>query len=268
MMGDEFTLSDDEPKKDPKDDRLGYAPFAERLANVVINMTVPNGYAIGLHGKWGSGKTTVVNFILDHIKKQNSEAKKIEHVDFRPWIVSGHQDLMSAFFKLLSEQLKPNEGKGRKLLNIVKETTAQGADSLVDAAAKLSVAIDPSGGVMSGLAGGFGKKALNSALANFLNTPSLQKAYESLRAKLSTSNRRFLITIDDIDRLEDDEIKSIMQMVKTIGRLPNVIYLLVYDREIVWQALDEGVSRVGPRFAEKIVQQEVELPLPGKNSLL
>nr|WP_280988249.1 KAP family NTPase [Georhizobium profundi] len=247
---------------------MGYAPFAERLANVIVNMNVPNGYVIGLHGKWGSGKTTVVNFILEHIKKHQDEAKKVEHVDFRPWIVSGHQDLMAAFFKLLSEQLKPKEGKVRKLFKRGMHTTAQGTDSLVDAAVTLSVAIDPSGGVFSRLAGGFGKKALNAAASNYLKTPSLQKAYEDLRDLLSKSDRRFFVTIDDIDRLEDDEIRSIMQMVKTIGRLPNVIYLLVYDREIVWRALEEGTDRVGPRFAEKIVQQEVELPLPGKNVLL
>ena len=270
MKGDEYTLGDDQPKKDLKDDRLGYAPFAERLANVVINMNVPNGYVIGLHGKWGSGKTTVVNFILEHIRKHNEkdEARKVEHVDFRPWIVSGHQDLMAAFFKLLSEQLKPKEGKVKKLFNSGMRSAAEGADNLVDAAATLSVAIDPSGGVISGLAGGFSKKALNAVLGKYLNSPSLQKAYENLRDQLTKSNRRFLVTIDDIDRLEDFEINSIMQMVKTIGRLPNVIYLLVYDREIVWQALDEGIDRVGPRFAEKIVQQEVELPLPGKNALL
>jgi hypothetical protein len=268
MTGDAYTLGDDQPKKDPNDDRLGYAPFAERLANVVINMNVPNGYVIGLHGKWGSGKTTSVNFILNYIKKHKDHSQKIEHIDFRPWMVSGHQDLMAAFFKLLSEQLKPKEGKVKKIWARGVRTTAEGADSLVDAAATLSVAIDPSGGVISGLAGGFGKKALNSAFAKFLETPSLQKAYENLTALLSTSSRRFLVTIDDIDRLEDDEIKSIMRMVKTVGRLPNVIYLLVYDREIVWQALDEDALRVGPRFAEKIVQQELELPLPGKNDLL
>jgi hypothetical protein len=59
-----------------------------------------------------------------------------------------------------------------------------------------------------------------------------------------------------------------MQMVKTIGRLPNVLYVLVYDREIVWQALDERKDRIGPKFAEKIVQQEVELPSPSKHALL
>lgn len=235
-------------------------------------MSVPSGYVVGLHGKWGSGKTTVVNFILEHLKKHNEntkdEAKKVEHIDFRPWIVSGHQDLMAAFFKLLSEELKPKNGKIRKAFNFGMRTAAEGSDKLVEAAATMALAIDPTGGVISGVAGNVGKKTLKSMLGKFLETPSLQQAYEDLKTLLTSSGRRFVVTVDDIDRLEDEEIKSIMQMVKTLGRLPNVIYLLVYDRDIVYQALDEKVDRVGPRFAEKIVQQEVELPLPGKNALL
>ncbi|RYE10509.1 MAG: hypothetical protein EOP22_03975 [Hyphomicrobiales bacterium] len=272
MKRDEYAFGDDQPKKDLKDDRLSYAPFSGRLANVIVNMSVPNGYVIGLHGKWGSGKTTVVNFILEHLKKHNEGARdqthKVEHIDFRPWIVSGHQDLMAAFFKLLSEQLKPKEGKVKGAWNIGMRTAAEGSDNLVDAAATMALTVDPSGGVISGFASNIGKKALKSVLGKYLDTPSLQKAYEDLRNQLTSSGRRFLVTIDDIDRLGDEEIKSIMQMVKTIGRLPNVVYLLVYDREIVYQALDEKVDRVGPRFAEKIVQQEVELPLPSKNALL
>ena len=58
-----------------------------------------------------------------------------------------------------------------------------------------------------------------------------------------------------------------MQMVKSIGSLPNVVYLLSYDRQIVWDVLDRGVNRANPRFAEKIVQQEIELPTPSKNAL-
>jgi hypothetical protein len=59
-----------------------------------------------------------------------------------------------------------------------------------------------------------------------------------------------------------------MQMVKTVGRLPNVVYLLAYDRSIVWKALDGDLERTSPKFAEKIVQQEIELPQPSKESLL
>src|SRR5258707_10253799 len=67
-----------------------------------------------------------------------------------------------------------------------------------------------------------------------------------------------------------DENRSILQMGKTVGRLPNVLYLLAYDRNKVWEALDESIApeRDGPNFCEKIVQQEIELPRPAKEDLL
>lgn len=273
MQSDEFMLGDDQPKTNPwQQDRLGYAPFARRLANVVINMRVPNGYVIGLHGRWGSGKTTVVNFIIAYLKKHNQEtdgdAAKVEHIDFRPWIVAGHQDLMVAFFKLLSEHLGPKEGRFKHRWKRRLKFLSGATDKLVDAAATLAITVDPSGGTVSGVAGSLAKQSINSIVDKYLEAPSLQRAYEDLREQLAASGRRFLVTVDDIDRLEDEEIKSIMRMVKTLGRLPNVMYLLVYDRDIVWQALDEGIDRVGPKFAEKIVQQERELPQPQKNALL
>jgi predicted KAP-like P-loop ATPase len=62
---DLFTLQDDLPKEDPwRDDRLGFAPFAERLSKVIANLDAPNGYVIGLQGERGSGKTTALNFVM------------------------------------------------------------------------------------------------------------------------------------------------------------------------------------------------------------
>src|SRR5471032_1687350 len=111
MSGDDILkLSDDAPKENPwQDDRLGFHPFAERLSKVILNLQVPNGYVIGLHGEWGSGKSTAINFVKAFLEKHNvetdDETKRIDILDFRPWIISGHQDLISAFFKVLSEQL-------------------------------------------------------------------------------------------------------------------------------------------------------------------
>jgi predicted KAP-like P-loop ATPase len=66
-------FSDDSPKKNPwSEDRLGYKPFAERIAKAVLNLHAPNGYVIGLHGAWGSGKSTALNFVQAFLEKHNS----------------------------------------------------------------------------------------------------------------------------------------------------------------------------------------------------
>ncbi|WP_287184340.1 P-loop NTPase fold protein [Mesorhizobium sp.] len=264
-------LGDDLPKENPwRDDRLGYAPFAKSIARVIISLTAPNGYVIGLHGQWGSGKSTIINFILAHLKKHNAEHEddQVIHIDFRPWIVSGHQDMIVAFFKILSEKLGPKDGKWVRFWKRTAGFVSGTTDNLVDAAATVALSVDPSGGVASGFAGRLAKKSVDAMLGRFLEDPSLQAAYENLRSQLGRSGNRFLVTVDDIDRLENSEARSIMQMVKSIGQLPNVVYLLSYDREIVWGALDQGANRQGPRFAEKIVQQEIELPKPTRNALL
>jgi hypothetical protein len=266
-----YVLGDDLPKQNPwEDDRLGYAPFAKRIARVIISQGAPNGYVIGLHGQWGSGKSTIINFILAFLIKHNAEHDDdpVIHIDFRPWIVSGHQDLIAAFFKILSEKLGPKDSKWKRRWKSACRLIHSNTDNLVDAAAKVAMIVDPSVGAASGVGAALAKESVNALLVRFLEDPSLQAAYESLKEQLRRSGKRFIVTIDDIDRLEDENVRSIMQLVKSIGCLPNIVYLLSYDREIVWGALDQGVKRSGPRFVEKIVQQEIDLPKPSKSALL
>lgn len=263
-------LGDDLPKENPwVQDRLNYAPFASRIAKTIISLAAPNGYVIGIHGQWGAGKSTVINFILSYLKKHNVEHEEdqVIHIDFRPWIVSGHQDLITAFFKILSERLGPRESRWTRFCRRTFQFLHGTTDNLVDAAATVALTIDPTGAA-SGFGANVAKKSVNALLGRFLEDPSLQAAYESLREQLERSGKRFLVTIDDIDRLEHDDVRAIMQMVKSIGQLPNVVYLLSYDRDIVGDALDNKVNRIGPKFAEKIVQQEIELPKPSRNALL
>lgn len=269
-----YAFHDDLPKENPwKEDRLGYKPFCEQLAKVILNLTAPNGYVIGLHGEWGSGKSTGLNFIRAFLDKHNQEAEhdseRITLVDFRPWIISGHQDLIAAFFKIMAESIGDQPGFWKRQWRRAMRAFKIGGDPLVDAVATVAVTVDPSGtvGAASKATAPLFKKSLGALVDNFLAEPSLQMAHEELKKRLTERKQRFLVTIDDIDRLQDNEINSIMQMVKTVGRLPNAIYLLAYDRAIVWDALD-GKRSKGPRFGEKIVQQEIELPQSSKDLLL
>ena len=193
-----YILGDDVPKSDPGDDRLDHAPFAETIAHTVVSVNAPNGYVIGLRGPWRSGKSTVLNFTAEYLRRHNNEHPndQIAHIDFRTWLITGHQDLIAVFFKLLSESLAPRSDRlarlGKRALRFFWGTT----DNLVDTAATISVAVDPSGGGGAGFAGNLTRKSLNSLIDSFLENPSLQQVYEKLKKQLGRSRKRFLVTID------------------------------------------------------------------------
>ncbi|ETZ32354.1 KAP family P-loop domain protein, partial [Mycobacterium intracellulare MIN_061107_1834] len=52
-------------------------------------------------GPWGSGKTTFVNFVRGELATLG-----VPILDFNPWMFSGAQALVDAFFVEISSQLK------------------------------------------------------------------------------------------------------------------------------------------------------------------
>jgi hypothetical protein len=70
--------------------------------------------------------------------------------------------------------------------------------------------------------------------------------------KKLTDGRKLLIIIDNIDRLYPLQIKRIFDIVKGIGDLPNIIYILAFDKQIVSKALNE-------KYLDKFIQHSVFL---------
>lgn len=268
-------FADDTPKSDPwHDDALGFDKFAERITKALVEQKAPSGYVVGLHGEWGAGKSTILNFVRAYLLKWRDEGRddmaNLQWLEFDPWIVSGHQDLAAAFFKVLSEKVGDAAEKHASLRRLAKGAVDIGADKIADAAASVGWIIDHTGGAASKAGAAVGKAALKKAAEKWLSEPSLQKTYMQLVQRLKAADRRFIVFIDDIDRLTNEEIRSLMQMVKTVGRLPNVTYVLSYDRQIVWAALGSFAPTDGARsgYAEKIVQHEMEVPVPSRTGLM
>lgn len=61
-------LSAYKPLTEPTTDILGYAPFAHHLADSICQMKFPGGFVIAIYGSWGSGKSTMLNFIVHYQK--------------------------------------------------------------------------------------------------------------------------------------------------------------------------------------------------------
>ena len=99
----------------------------------------------------------------------------------------------------------------------------------------------------------------NNPLNSFIE--SLRFNHDKIRAALKeiTKNRKLLIVIDDVDRMKPTQIKQIFDLVKGIGNLPNVVYLIAFDKIVVSKAINPDIPTEGEKYLDKLINLQVPL---------
>jgi KAP-like P-loop domain-containing protein len=225
------------------DERLRRTGFADALA-AQISSAGQSGVVMALTGPWGSGKTSLLNLIDERLSEQPDAIV----VRFNPWYFSGTEQLLQHFFSEMGGQL---EEKSPKLKEVGAWLKRYGA-------LLTPLRFVPVAGVWAEAAGN-AAEAVGASLIR--DEESLQKQHGELSRRLAESRQRVVIMVDDIDRLEDDEIKQVMRLVRLVGDFDNVVYLLAFDAGHVAGVLgDVGGHDEGRRYLEKIVQLSYEVP--------
>lgn len=252
----------------PESDALERGPFVASLVKTLVHtdydastgaMTArrATGFVVGLTGEWGLGKSSVLN-LLSH------ELKQMEHVvvaTLNPWLFKGRDELVEAYFNSLREALGYSTSeKTRKLLRqlerykasieLVGTTTAGIIDVVVGAGAATT----------------FWNKWLLK-LVRLLNKPKELSAHQerkNLEAKLAEEKIAVVVLIDELDRVEDEEVRAVAQLVKAVGDIKGISYLVAYDQDRVAQALGKGATsderqKTGESYLEKIIQFPIPL---------
>ncbi|WP_063683456.1 KAP family P-loop NTPase fold protein [Bradyrhizobium stylosanthis] len=251
-------LHNDRPIAGPAEDRFGVDPFAQTLASSLRGMESPDGTVVALNGPWGSGKSSIVNLIKHHLG-DTSRGAEITVLDFACWWFRGEEALALEFFRQLYAGLSPSLGKRfRKALPKLATRVLQ-AGSTVGAAVDLTGATAGTGTLLS--------KATSWISYFFGGGDTVEKLHRELVDELSRQQKRFLIIIDDIDRLSPDEALVMFRLVKSVGRLPNIVYLLVFDRELAEKVVAERYPSEGHHYLEKIIQAAFDTPPPRPSDL-
>ncbi|MFT5381308.1 MAG: putative KAP-like P-loop ATPase [Alteromonas macleodii] len=241
----------DSPILTKNDDQYGVTLFSETLAKSFLKIKNPVGTTIALHGPWGSGKSSVVNLVKEILKQENVENLTVS--EFKSWWFRGEEALALAFLQNLNSILRT------AFKDKVKDLVPKMGRGLLQAGPVIgsALALTPAG-PLGGLIGG----AFDFTKRFFPEGDALEEIFLKLSEVLKKENRRFLIIIDDIDRLSPDEVIAIFRLVKSVGKLPNVMYLLVFDRKLAESIVQEKYPSEGPHFLEKIIQAGFELPTP------
>lgn len=244
----------DKPIDSKGDDQLGRYGFAALLAQSLLNLNTQDTFTVGLFGKWGSGKTSIVNMMLNEIdehQKSCPENEKLIVVHFEPWNFSSADQLLSQFFIRLSSEFR---SKGDERLSKIGEALETYSDAF-----DLLSAVPLAGNLLAFL-GKKGAEVAGSKLKKGGDEKDISKQKEFVIKLLQEQSNRILVVIDDIDRLSNEQIRQVFQLVTSVAKFPNTIYLLVFDKDIVVKALEKVQEGSGKDYLEKIIQMPIQIP--------
>lgn len=238
-----ITIHSDKPIIDGNNDLFQRYEFAKRIAKVISSQPEGDSLVVGLYGKWGEGKTTLMNFIQSELPTDSIV------INFNPWLFSDENHLLKAFFEGLAGALN-KESKNSK--EKIGGFLAEYADSM---------------GVLTQFLG-FNTKGLES-LGKKMGALSTEKLKERIDKYIEDSGKKIYVFIDDIDRLDINEIQSVFKLVKLVGNFPNTCYVMAFDNEMVSAALAPKYtgSEGGHNFLEKIIQLPILIPKASLRSL-
>lgn len=235
----------DDPLEEPKGDALDRERLAERVANTLSAVAQGSDSAVvALIGPWGSGKTSLLNAVERHLRTRGGWRV----ASYNPWLYSTMETAAAGFFSELKSALPDGV-----MAEDIRATLGRLGARMAPAGALAGlVGVDASGSI----------RALADAVGGDQSPEAMRKrAAEQLR----TLDSPILVVLDDLDRLEPDELLLTFKLVRLLGRLPNVYYLLAYDEATLEDVLQRS-SLVGPgagrarEYLEKMVQVRLDIP--------
>ena len=288
----------DRPIEKSEEDLLERGSFAHSVARAILGWKERDSLVIAIYGKWGSGKSSVKNLIVEFL---DDEDEHPEILEFNPWSWSGSDHLSEQFFRELGVTIgKMGElAESRKLisrLRLYQAYLSTGRHLVLGLSGPLRYLIvgalvlgfiptlflqnvwiqglvfvllvgtmifDP---VLKWLDELWGKLIEVTSRRKEQNERTLSELREGVKTEIRKLGPGVLVIMDDIDRLEKERVREVMQLVRQNADFPNVVYLLLFQRDIVEKLLNER-GRCGREYLDKIVQVPFNLPETEKGRL-
>lgn len=255
----EASISHDRPlnKADAlKQDKLSRTGFATTAVKALRHVTGQSGFVLSIEGEWGSGKTSVLALMEALLADRAVFQKEPIVVHFNPWLVGDRDALLRQFLNAIASKLEltDNAGVGKR---IAKELKAYGK---VFDVLKLIPGAEPWVSIVKSAGDVFGAVGDATEAISDYKTPDLEAHRTKVADALRDFDKPIVVFIDDIDRLFPAEVFEMIRIVKAVGDLPNVAYVLAWDSAYVSAALQAAKVPKPESYLDKVVQ--VRLPLP------
>ncbi len=222
----------DKELEERKNDLLNLTEKANRFAERVFNKGASESFVFGVDAPWGIGKSSFINFCKEYWDEHHKE--KIVIYKFNPLRYAGNENLLEVFVDGLIHAIQ-------------KDSFIPEIRPLISRYSRLL-------------------REVNRFSIFGLSLPTLtvdytaDEAFDDLSAMLSRFDKKVIIVVDDLDRMNFSEIKDILFVIRKSFVLPNISYVLCYDTENIGilEAETPAPEKVS-EFLEKFVNIKISL---------
>ena len=226
---------------DVNNDELNRRFYAAKIVRLIESSSSETSFAIGINGKWGMGKTNLLNQIKSLLAFKDN---KFIIVEFNPWIYTNYEVMVNEYFNLLSENLyKYNSSITNKLKDYSSRIFSSAREPYY--------------------------KLIDLFVQESSNNTSISSRYSYINHTIKKSSKKIVVIIDDLDRLSGNEIFEVLKLIRSSASFANTFYVVAYDDEYVKNAICKIDGLINAEeYLMKIFQINLQLPQLNKNVIL
>lgn len=225
--GDGYPFYTDTPVLKDDLDRKKYAVQLVKKIQAAGNSQsdgTDGAFAILINEHYGVGKTS---FLLQ--LQQIAENAKVEVCWFKPWLYDDNKSMILNFIQVIKEKLGTGDGALQHTLSNYAR-------------------------ILSSMSG--------YEMFSFLRheESSVESQFEEIKNRLDEKKRPIIVMIDDVDRLQGEELLQMLQMIRNMGDFPYLYYVISGDKNAIQNRLAEEKIGHPEEFLKKFFNLEMCFP--------
>lgn len=211
-------------------DKLGRSDYASLLFDKICSTYMSGSLKEGtmiilLNERYGAGKTTFLRLL-------EQEAKgKINTCYFKPWQSSDGGQMTEEILSIFEEKYDTS----KHLVKLLKKYSEL-------------------------LSNGEVKNLLEFISHLFVSNNSQTWHYEEIKKTLKEINDPLIVIVDDVDRLQSEELLALLKLLRNTADFPNVIYLVAADRNNLSLMLEKEGIKDADEYLKKFFNFELLFP--------
>lgn len=257
------------------EDILGYGGFANTLAQTLI--LAESSSFIGLHGPWGSGKSSLLNLL----KVKIGESPEVKTLIFDAWDYENSNGMLPKMFSEIAK-LIPHEEVKKSWYKVSAAVMLGVADMALSKLSDGTLEMENIISTMEKMDEQFDASKLqvetgylSEYFSNLLST--------TLKLTKEAGVERIVFLIDDLDRCHPENIFTFIDHLRRFIALverfkndenkteyPDLVGLIAFDRQVVSSSILAKYPNLSTNpidYLFKLVNLTVQLPLPNEERI-